>query len=40
MVASAKLRLQDSKVNSLSDDSKFSLAYDAAHALALAWLSF
>ena len=36
MVNSAKRRLQDSKVESLSEDSQFSLAYGAAHALALA----
>ena len=36
MVASAKARLQDAQIPSLSDDSKFSLAYGAAHALSLA----
>ena len=36
MVNSAKRRLQDSKVESLSEDGRFSLAYGAAHALALA----
>ena len=36
MVNSAKRRLQDSKVESLSEDGQFSLAYGAAHALALA----
>ena len=36
MVNSAKRLLQDSKVESLSEDGQFSLAYGAAHALALA----
>ena len=36
MVNSAKRRLQDSKVESLSEEGQFSLAYGAAHALALA----
>lgn len=36
MVISAKHRLQDANVESLSDDSRFSLAYGAAHALSLA----
>jgi len=36
MVASAKARLQDAQIPNLSDDSKFSLAYGAAHALSLA----
>ena len=36
MVNSAKRRLRDSQVESLSEDSQFSLAYGAAHALALA----
>jgi hypothetical protein len=36
MVISAKRRLQDANVESLSDDSCFSLAYGAAHALSLA----
>lgn len=36
MVMSAKRRLQDANVESLSDDSRFSLAYGAAHALSLA----
>ncbi|MFV1984354.1 MAG: hypothetical protein ACC657_12505 [Thiohalomonadales bacterium] len=36
MVSSAKRRLQDAKIDSLSEDSQFSLAYGAAHALALA----
>lgn len=36
MVVSAKRRLQDSQVESLSDEGKFSLAYGAAHALSLA----
>lgn len=38
MVASAKRRLTDAQNNSLSEDSQFSLAYGAAHALALAAL--
>ena len=36
MVRSAKSRLKDSQIDGLSDDSSFSLAYGAAHALALA----
>ncbi|MCL5975891.1 MAG: hypothetical protein M1270_08765 [Gammaproteobacteria bacterium] len=36
MVISAKRRLQDANVESLSDDSRFLLAYGAAHALSLA----
>lgn len=36
MVNSAKRRLRDSQFESLSEDSRFSLAYGAAHALALA----
>ncbi len=36
MVSSAKRRLQDANVESLSDDSRFSLAYGAAHALSMA----
>ena len=36
MVASAKARLKDAKLEGLSEDSQFSLAYGAAHALALA----
>ena len=36
MVNSAKRRLQDSKLESLSEEGQFSLAYGAAHALALA----
>jgi len=36
MVNSAKRRLHDSQVVGLSEDSQFSLAYGAAHALALA----
>ena len=35
MVSSAKRRLQDANVESLSDDSRFSFAYGAAHALSL-----
>ena len=36
MVNSAARRLQDAALEQLSDDSRFSLAYGAAHALALA----
>jgi hypothetical protein len=36
MVSSAKRRLIDAQNQSLSEDSQFSLAYGAAHALALA----
>ncbi len=36
MVNSAKRRLEDSQVEGLSEDGQFSLAYGAAHALALA----
>ena len=36
MLASAKRRLKDSQNNSLSEESQFSLAYGAAHALSLA----
>lgn len=36
MVSSARRRLQDAGTEGLSDDSRFSLAYGAAHALALA----
>lgn len=36
MMISAKRRLQDANVESLSEDSRFSLAYGAAHALSLA----
>lgn len=36
ILRSAKLRLKDSQIEALSDDSRFSLAYGAAHALALA----
>ena len=36
MVSSAKRRLQDAHVDSLSEEGRFSLAYGAAHALALA----
>lgn len=38
MVGSAKRRLHDSQIEELAEDSKFSLAYGAAHALALAAL--
>lgn len=36
MVSSARRRLQDVGVDGLSEDSRFSLAYGAAHALSLA----
>ncbi|GMT41172.1 MAG: hypothetical protein IEMM0001_1907 [bacterium] len=36
MVASAKRQLQDSEVEGLSEESRFLLAYGAAHAIALA----
>lgn len=36
MIRSAKTRLKDAKIEGLSDDGRFSLAYGAAHALALA----
>jgi hypothetical protein len=36
MVRSARSRLKDSRIEGLSEDSSFSLAYGAAHALALA----
>ena len=36
MVNSAKRRLQDARIEGLSEDGQFSLAYGAAHALALA----
>ena len=36
MLGSAKRRLNDSQVEALSEDGQFSLAYGAAHALALA----
>lgn len=36
MVDSAKTRLQDAQIDGLSSEGKFSLAYGAAHALALA----
>jgi len=36
MVNSAKRRLHDAQIEGLSEDSRFSLAYGAAHALALA----
>ena len=36
MVASAKRRLQDATLEALSEESRFSLAYGAAHALSLA----
>jgi len=36
MLSSGNKRLQDAKLEGLSEDSQFSLAYGAAHALALA----
>lgn len=36
MLAAAKLRLKDAKVEGLSEEGKFSLAYGAAHAVSLA----
>lgn len=36
LLNSAKRRLQDSQLEGLSEDSQFSLAYGAAHALAVA----
>ena len=36
MRSSAKRRLEDAKIDGLSEDSVFSLAYGAAHALSLA----
>ena len=36
MVSSAKSRLQDAKIEGLSEEGRFSLAYGAAHALSLA----
>lgn len=36
MVSSAEIRLHDAKLAGLSEESKFSLAYSAAHALSLA----
>lgn len=36
MVSSAELRLNDAKLGGLSQDSQFTLAYGAAHALSLA----
>jgi len=38
MLSSARRRLQDAKLKGLSEDSMFSLAYGAAHALSLAAL--
>ncbi len=40
MVASAEIRLNDVKLDALSQDSKFTLAYGAAHALSLAAMRF
>lgn len=36
MVASAKCRLQDAKVEGLSEEGRFTLVYGAAHAISLA----
>jgi hypothetical protein len=36
MLNSARRRLKDAQIDGLSEDSKFSLAYGAAHALSLA----
>ena len=36
MVASAKRRLQDARIEGLSEEGRFSLVYGAAHAIALA----
>ena len=36
MLTSARRRLKDAKIDGLSEDSVFSLAYGAAHALSLA----
>ena len=38
LVSSGKARLKDAKIDSLSPESRFDLAYNAAHALALAAL--
>lgn len=38
LVNSAKRRLKDTKIDALSEEGRFSLAYGAAHALALAAL--
>ena len=38
LVDSAKRRLKDTKIDALSEEGRFSLAYGAAHALALAAL--
>ncbi len=38
LVSSGKARLQDAEIDSLSPESRFDLAYNAAHALALAAL--
>lgn len=36
LLRSARVRLVDAQIDSLSEDSRFDLAYNAAHALALA----
>lgn len=38
LLRSAKRKLPDAQNETLSADSRFILAYDAAHSLALAWL--
>ena len=38
LIRSAEIRIKDAKVNSLSLESKFDLAYNAAHSVALAAL--
>ncbi|MCS5707950.1 hypothetical protein CC99x_003435 [Candidatus Berkiella cookevillensis] len=38
LVSSGKARLKDAEIDSLSPESRFDLAYNAAHALALAAL--
>lgn len=38
LVSSGKLRLNDAKHSDLSDESRFDLAYNAAHSFALAAL--
>ena len=38
MVRAAEVKLKDAQLNGLSEDSQFSLAYGAAHALSLAAL--
>lgn len=38
MLRAAKTKLQDARIDGLSEDSRFALAYSAAHALSLAAL--